>query len=117
MTNDRPILVDEADGACVYCTEWAARKYGPGGARCCDQCGDEIPVYGNMQGNGFEGPHPHHYHLRPIHGGPTGRQGILMELCLECYIEHRQKYWPPTETGVYGKPHPTREEMLAHVPR
>lgn len=111
--NDRPVLIDEGDGPCPYCAEWASRKFAADGrTRHCDGCGGDIPVYPCMGGAGMQAVVPHHYHLRPIHGGPPGRVGVFQELCLECYVAHREKHFPPAETGVYGTHHPTKEEMV-----
>lgn len=115
MTSARPVLIDERDGPCPYCLDWARAKFGSNGSRAhhCDECGAAIPNYAGMSGNGFESVVPHHYHLRTIHGGPYGRVGICQELCLECYVLHREKCFPPTEQGYYGQNHPSAEDMIA----
>ncbi len=102
--NDRPVLIDEQDGPCPYCTAWAARKTDAASrVRRCDECGQDIPVYPCMGGNGIEAVAAHHYHLRNFHGGPPGRVAIRQELCLECYVAHRAKHFPDG---------PSAEQML-----
>jgi hypothetical protein len=103
--SERPVLIDEQDGPCPYCQEWTAKKTAADGrTRRCDECGKDIPHYPCMSGNGIEGVQPHHYHLRPINGGLSGRVAVRQELCLECYVAHRAKHFP---SG------PTTEKMLA----
>lgn len=98
--SDRPVLIDEQDGPCPYCAEWTANKYAEDGrTRRCDDCGNPIPVYPCMGGNGLEGTEAHHYHLRPINGGPAGRVAIKQELCLLCYVAHRIKHFPNGPTA------------------
>jgi hypothetical protein len=111
MTAERPILIDEQDGPCPYCRDWAKKK--DGRIHHCDECGKEIPLYPGNFGNGIEAVMPHHYHLRPIHGGPAGRVGVRQELCLECYVAHREKYFPPDQVDSMGQYPPTAVVMLA----
>lgn len=81
----RPVLVDEADGPCEICADWAARKRTEAG-RHCDACGVAIPVLLNMFGNGYDSVRPHHFHLRGIGpSGTPGRAAVHRELCTDCY--------------------------------
>lgn len=112
--SERPILIDEQDGPCPYCQEWARKKYGADGrTRHCDGCGKQIPVYPCHGGNGLEAVQPHHYHLRPIQGGPAGRVAVRQELCLECYVAHREKYFPPEKPDFMGQYPPSAAQMMA----
>jgi hypothetical protein len=84
---DRPELIDAADGPCPHCADWAAGKSRPGvAARHCDGCGGPIPPYAAMQGQGFQAPRPHHFHVRGVGpAGQAGREAVFQELCWACY--------------------------------
>lgn len=110
----RPVLIDEADGPCPFCEEWANEKFavGDGKQRCCDQCRQPIPNYPGCNGAGVIAVLPHHFHLRGI--GPAslpGRVAIFQELCKECAIAMRIKIYPPGTTDSRGRPHLTEEYM------
>ncbi len=99
----RPLLIDtDQDGPCEICAGWNAVKYindptsGTLLAYRCDECGAAIEQFNPMlRMRGCDGVRPHHYHLQGI--GPSGirgRSGVVQELCLECYVVHRQKIYP-----------------------
>lgn len=99
----RPVLIDEADGACEICAEWSGK---PG---CCKACGEALP-----EGRGIESCVPHHFHLTVINGSCPGRRGIPQELCKECAIALRLKVYPPDQTDKHGNHWPTAEQMRAY---
>jgi hypothetical protein len=82
---DRPILIDEKDGACNICASHQQGK--------CDECGKAIPVYENMSGNGFQSPLPSHFHLEMV-SGVQGRRAKFAELCLACHKKAYKKAYP-----------------------
>ena len=94
----RPIKIDPADGPCPYCEQWAIQKervIDGVKVRCCDDCGNPIPVYPNMGGNGYDAQTTHHYHLGQITSqAPPTWLHIPRELCLECYRVDYQKAFP-----------------------
>ena len=88
---DRPILIDQADGACELC---AVHKSGT-----CDHCGEKIISGEWMAGNGYQSPKPHHFHIKPVLG-LQGREAVFSELCLGCYrLAHKEAY-PDLELPV-----------------
>lgn len=114
---ERPILIDQNDGPCDICETWSKNKLSPPDSsgkshRKCDECAKIIPIMDGMWGNGIQSTMPHHFHLKAVNGWAPGREGIFQELCLECYIAHRQKYWPPTQKDKHGNNHPDAETML-----
>ena len=103
MVIERPILIDFQDGPCPHCQEWQEKKFvrdGNRNAHACDECGQAIPILRGMGGLGFQAVIPHHLHIRPVNGGPVGREGVFQELCPECYIAHRTKHFPSTDAEL-----------------
>jgi hypothetical protein len=106
---NRPVLIDEQDGPCEICREWASHKttLGKDGKAIyhCDSCGEPIPVLGLMGGRGFDSVRPHHLHLRGI--GPSGipgRAGVHRELCPRCYREDRAEAYPGLDPEPFLDP-------------
>lgn len=95
---ERPILIDPVDGPCEFCSEWDKRlqkAQANGKGHTCAECGDRIPKYRSMRGNGFVPPRPHHFHLVAVMGAP-GREPIYPELCLACYQKSFAAAYPDT---------------------
>jgi hypothetical protein len=116
----RPVLIDQADGPCEICAEWAKRKYVQVAANGkirydyrCDGCDGIIPNVGPpANGRGIQACVPHHFHLRGVGpSGVPGREGVFQELCLDCAIKMRLKVYPPEKVDHYGNHNPTEEYM------
>lgn len=97
----RPILIDEADGPCEICAEWAAGKHvldenGKFLGYRCDECKQLIkPFNPVVDPRGSHSVNHHHFHVVGVGtAGSPGRRGIVQELCLPCYVKHRQKIYP-----------------------
>jgi len=105
----RPVLIDEQDGACEICAGWRENTTA---GRSCNACGDTLEQYLNMQGNGFQSPVPHHFHLRPVLG-VNGRESIFAEYCVDCYLDAFKEKYPkaplPDSVAVYSKKHKKEE--------
>jgi len=69
-------LIDLSEGPCGICASHVRGH--------CNDCGEEIPAYENMGGNGYRSPMPTHKHLTQL-GSQAAKECAYGELCLECY--------------------------------
>jgi hypothetical protein len=99
-------ITDPNDGPCSICAEWNKFAYAEDNRTpLCNECRKPI------EGGSISSVIPHHYHLRPIHNGPIGKDGIHQTLCKECAIQLRLKVYPPGVKDRYGNPNPTAQQM------